>query len=147
VPFYGVYDFTNRDQVGRADMLPFLETRVMKSQLADDRQRWEAASPICRIRPDAPPFFVVHGTNDSLVPVEQARWFAAALRKASAKPVIYAELPGAQHAFDVFASPRTLHTVHAVERFLAVVYGEWRDRRGPDLSGLPTSEPATPGTD
>jgi acetyl esterase/lipase len=147
VPFYGVYDFTNRDQIGRAEMIPFLETRVMKSKLADDRQRWEAASPICRIRPDAPPFFVVHGTNDSLVPVEQARRFAGDLRKESAKPVVYAELPGAQHAFDVFASTRTLQTVHAVERFLAVVYGEWHDRRGPDLSGLPATAPAAPGVD
>ena len=83
--------------------------RVFKSTLADDRARWEQASPISHVGPDAPPFFVLHGTNDSLVPVEQARSFVDELRKASKQPVVYAELPGAQHAFDmppVGARPR-----------------------------------------
>ena len=124
VPFYGVYDFVNRHGTSRADMLPFLEQRVFKSSLADDRERWEQASSITHVGPHAPPFFVLHGTNDSLVPVEQARTFVDELRKESAKPVVYAELPLAQHAFDVFPSVRAHHTVHAVERFLAVVRSE-----------------------
>jgi hypothetical protein len=37
---------------------------------------------------------------------------------------VYGELPLAQHAFDVFPSVRAHHTVHAVERFLAVVRSE-----------------------
>jgi acetyl esterase/lipase len=124
VPFYGVYDFTNRHGTSRADMLPFLEQRVFKTALAQDRTRWEQASSISHVSPDAPPFFVLHGTNDSLVPVEQARTFVDELRKTSTSPVIYAELPLAQHAFEVFPSVRTHHTVHAVERFLAVVRSE-----------------------
>ena len=44
-----------------------------------------------------------------LVPVEQARAVRGQLlRDVSTEPVAYAELPGAQHAFDVFASPRSL---------------------------------------
>jgi len=124
VPFYGVYDFTNRHGTSRADIVPFLERRVFKSALVDDRARWAQASPISHVSADAPPFFVLHGTNDSLVPVEQARTFVDELRKASDRPVAYAELPLAQHAFDVFASVRTHHTVHAIERFLAVVRSE-----------------------
>ena len=54
------------------------------------------------------------------MPVEQARSFAEMLRKESTQPVVYAELPRAQHAFDVFWSPRTWAAVHTVERFLAV---------------------------
>jgi acetyl esterase/lipase len=129
VPLYGVYDFTNRDQTGRSDLIDFLAKTVMKSELVDDRERWEAASPVGRIGPDAPPFFVIHGTNDALVPVEQARAFVAALRKGSSNPVVFAELPRTEHAFDNFGSVRTAHTVHAIERFLAVVYG---DRRRPE---------------
>ena len=70
------------------------------------------------------PFFVLHGTNDSLVPVEQARTFSDELRKSSNNPVVYAELPGAQHAFDCLPSVRAHHTVHAIERFLAVIRSE-----------------------
>ena len=124
VPFYGVYDFVNRHGTSRADMEGFLGQRVFKSTLAEDRERWEQASTISHVGSHAPPFFVLHGTNDSLVPVEQARTFVDELRKESTHPVAYAELPGAQHAFEIFPSVRTHHTVHAVERFLAVVRSE-----------------------
>jgi acetyl esterase/lipase len=124
VPFYGVYDFTNRDgSAGRA-LVPFLERRVMHSRLADNRTVWDEASPMSHVRPDAPPFFVLHGTNDVLVPVEQARSFVRTLRAASRNPVVYAELPRAQHGFDLLPSVRVHHTVRAVERFLAVVRSE-----------------------
>ena len=73
------------------------------------------------VGPDAPPFFLLHGTNDTIVPVEQGRNFARMLREASTQPVVWAELPRAQHAFDVLPSIRAHHTVRAVERFLAVV--------------------------
>jgi acetyl esterase/lipase len=126
VPFYGVYDFVNRHGTGRADLEGFLAKHVFKTELAGDRIRWEQASPISHVGPHAPPFFVLHGTNDSLVPVEQARTFVDELRKASDDHVVYAELPGAQHAFEIFPSVRTHATVHAVERFLAVV----RSRHG-----------------
>jgi acetyl esterase/lipase len=141
VPFYGVYDFTNRDDSGRAELSEFLARKVMKSQLLDDRVRWEAASPLSRVRADAPPFFIIHGRNDTLVPVKQARVFATALAKESANPVVFGELPRAQHAFDTVGSVRTLHTVRAVERFLAVVYGDAHQGRGPDMAALATSRP------
>jgi acetyl esterase/lipase len=121
VPFYGVYDFVNRHGTANADLEKFLAERVFKSTLADDRARWEQASPITHVGSHAPPFFVLHGSNDSLVPVDQARAFVDELRKESQQPVVYAELPGAQHAFEVMPSVRTHATVHAVERFLAVV--------------------------
>jgi acetyl esterase/lipase len=128
VPFYGVYDFVNRHGTSRADMEGFLGQRVFKSTLAEDRARWEQASTITHVGSHAPPFFVLHGTNDSLAPVEQARTFVDELRKESTHPVVYAELPGAQHAFEILPSVRTHATVHAVERFLAVVRSE---RGGP----------------
>jgi acetyl esterase/lipase len=124
VPFYGVYDFVNRHGTSRADMTPFLESRVFKSKLRDDRPRWEQASTISHVGPHAPPFFVLHGDNDSLVPVEQARTFVDELRKESTQPVVYAELPGAQHAFEILPSIRAYAAAHAVERFLAVVRSE-----------------------
>ena len=120
VPLYGVYDFVNRDGTGRSDMEDMLSRLVFKSNLADAREVWEQGSPMSWVGPAAPPFFVIHGTNDSLVPVEQARSFSRMLRETSDQPVVYAELPRAQHGFDLFSSPRTLQTVRAIDRFLAV---------------------------
>src|SRR4051794_1727592 len=121
VPFYGVYDFTDRHGADNAELAKFLAERVFKSARDVDPGPWEQASPITHVGPQAPPFFVLHGTNDSLVPVEQPHAFVDELRKHSGQPVVYAELPGAQHAFDTMPSLRTHATVHAVERFLAVV--------------------------
>ncbi len=140
VPMYGVYDFTNRDRTGRADMEDMLSRLVFKSSLSDARDVWEQASPMSWVGPDAPPFFIAHGANDSLVPVEQARSFAHMLRAASGQPVVYAELPRAQHAFDLFSSMRTVHTLRAIDRFLAVV----RTAHGARAVPTDAAEPASP---
>ena len=119
VPFYGVYDFLDRHGVrGKASMAPFLEKLVMKSSPVTARAAWDKASPIARVHADAPPFLVIHGTHDSLAFVEDTRHFVSALRKVSRQPVVYAELPGAQHAFDVFHSTRSAYAVEAVTRFV-----------------------------
>ena len=75
-------------------------------------------SPLGRARADAPPFLIVHGDHDSVVPAADARRFAEGLRAVSAQPVVYAELPGAQHGFDQFHSPRFAAVVNAVEAFV-----------------------------
>jgi acetyl esterase/lipase len=123
VPIYGVYDWTNRDGSGRSDMEDFLARAVLKSKFADDPERWSQASTMSWVNADAPPFFVLHGANDSFVPVEQARSFVDMLRKESKQPVVYAELPYAQHNFEIFSSVRAIHSVRAIERFLAVARG------------------------
>jgi acetyl esterase/lipase len=65
---------------------------------------------------------VVHGTADSLVPIEEARAFATRLRDVSASPVAFLELPYAQHAFEIFDTVRSEAVVRGVHRFLASVH-------------------------
>ena len=72
--------------------------------------------------------FVIHGQNDTLVPVAEARYFVDKLRATSREPVVYAELPGAQHAFDVFPSVRTAHVIRAIERYVDYMYTRHRQR-------------------
>jgi acetyl esterase/lipase len=119
VPIYGVYDFTSRLGTSR---LPFwyrrLESQIMKAFRDEEPEKFRRASPIERIHREAPPFFVIHGDRDTLAPVEEARYFANQLRETSDAPVFYAELKGAQHAFDLFCSPRTSHMLVAALHFL-----------------------------
>lgn len=130
VPFYGVYDFTRTDGALHPGMMPVLEAHVFKQRLRDSPASFQSASPVTHIAADAPPFFVLHGRNDSLIPVEQARDFVARLREVSRQPVVYAELPLAQHAFDIFGSARAAHAAVAVEQFLAEVYAPVSRMRG-----------------
>jgi acetyl esterase/lipase len=99
-------------------LLKMLETRVMKTKESEHPELFQDASPTYRVRAEAPPFFVLQGVNDTLVPVESARLFVERLRSVSHAPVAYAELPLAQHAFDVLASLRCQATTSAVADFL-----------------------------
>jgi len=122
VPFYAVYDFTRVEDAMHPTMLPLLERSVVKQRYSTNPDSYITASPVTHISADAPPFFVLHGRNDSLVPVEQARGFVARLREVSKQPVVYAELPFTQHAFDILGSVRAAHAAIAVEQFLAEIY-------------------------
>jgi acetyl esterase/lipase len=123
VPFYGAYDLANvlQTKAGDQRLDYFLARMVFKTQ---DRAVFESATPLLHVRPDAPPFFVIHGAHDSLAPVEEARELVRRLREVSKEPVVYAELPGAQHAFDVFHSIRSAHVIRGVERFLRWVHAD-----------------------
>lgn len=130
VPFYGVYDLLDRHRVrGVSSMTQFLERRIMPTSPDTDPAIWDALSPIVQVHPDAPPFFVLAGTHDSLVFVEEARHFVEALGKASRQHVAYAELPLAQHAFDVFHSPRADNSVFAVTRYVETLYADYLSAR------------------
>ncbi|MER5198538.1 alpha/beta hydrolase fold domain-containing protein [Streptomyces sp. NPDC002755] len=63
----------------------------------DDRGRADA-SPITHVTPDAPPFLLVHGTADWIVPYAQSEALAAALA-ASGVSVRLVPVDGAEHIF------------------------------------------------
>ncbi|MFE3291210.1 alpha/beta hydrolase fold domain-containing protein [Rhodococcus sp. NPDC059234] len=122
VPFYGAYDFAaetdikavrQRVESGLSEMIFGPDAKIPDDYLA--------ASPLARLTADAPPFLVIHGTNDSLIPVAEARVFVERLRAVSANPVAYAELRGAQHAFDIFHSIRSDQVTLGVAAFLEAV--------------------------
>ncbi len=123
VPFYGVYDFKNRFGGFAPEFVDnLLRIHVMKADIADFPEKYAEASPIDRVHTGAPPFLVIHGDRDTLAPLKDAREFVKSLEAVSQSPVLYAEIRGAQHAFDVFASPRSAPVVEGVERFLHEVH-------------------------
>ncbi|MBK9753947.1 MAG: alpha/beta hydrolase [Nannocystis sp.] len=119
VVFYGVLDLKNRKYRG------LLERVVLKVRYAEHPELFLRASPIDRVHAGAPPFLVIHGSRDTLCAVEDARRFVAALRGVSHAPVRYLEMKGAEHAFDIFASVRTVPVIEAVERFLAAQHRDY----------------------
>jgi acetyl esterase/lipase len=81
-------------------------------------------SPINHVRPDAPPFLIIQGGLDVLVWREENRRFAELLAEASEAPVVYWEVPGAQHAFDTFNSRRSAIAVDTCEQFAGWVVAD-----------------------
>ena len=132
VPFYGIYDFTNRNDTMPPEFHNWIaRPLVIKAFIDEEPERYAAASPIDQIHPDAPPFLIVHGDKDTLAPVADARTFAHQLAAVSHAQVVYVELKGAQHAFDVFGSPRTRRMIQATEAFLFAVHQDHLHHREP----------------
>lgn len=78
-------------------------------------------TPYTHMNSSAPPFFIAHGSHDTLVPVDQVHRFADRLRAASAAPVVCAVLPGGQHSFDRFDSARFNAVVDGIEDFASAL--------------------------
>ena len=122
VPLYGRFDFLDRSaRLGSnrtAVIENFMGKRIMPGMPDACPDVWHAVSPLDRVGADAPPMLVIHGTGDSLLPHGDAKEFAETLRAASSAKVIYRELPGIQHAWDVAASALAWAHVRVVEGFL-----------------------------
>ena len=68
-------------------------------------------------------WFIIHGEQDAVVPPHELRQFHEALAAASDNVVVYAELPGATHTFDIVHSIRTHITISGIADFLHHVVG------------------------
>ena len=70
----------------------------------DDKDKADAVSPVHYVSKEAPPFLIMHGTHDTLVPFAQSEELAAALQKEGAS-VMLQKFPGAGHGGPVFGKP------------------------------------------
>lgn len=142
VPFYGVYDLAGitglKSAVAMRDT--FLGPHVFHEDPATHLDDFVKASPLARVSADAPDFFVLHGTNDSMVDIRQARAFVAKLKAESKATVTYAEFPGAQHGFELFSSIRSHFVIRAVERWLLHHRALWL--RGDERTSAPAGTSA-----
>ncbi|MCW2515200.1 MAG: nlhH 9 [Mycobacterium sp.] len=122
VGVYGRYDWEDQSTPDRMRFIEFLESVVVKRRIGRHPEVYRSASPIARVHDDAPPFLVVHGTADGLIPVVQAQAFVERMRAVSKQPVAYLELPGAHHGFDMTDGARTASAVTAIGLFLNEIH-------------------------
>jgi len=127
VTFYAVHDTTNRLGVHNPEFLTkLIGPHVLKAFPDTEPERFREASPRTHVDKASQPWLILQGDADTLTPAAEARDFADALRESTEQPVAYAELPGAQHAFDIYYSPRAIATVELTARFLATTYRRFR---------------------
>ena len=116
--FYGVYDLTNRLGALHPDFLKkMVGPLVIKAFPDTEAERFSAASPRDYVGNVSQPWLVLQGERDTLTPAVEARDFTDALKAHSSHPVGYLELPAAQHAFDLYYSPRAIASVETAVRF------------------------------
>lgn len=83
---------------------------------------YDSASGVFLTNSTSPPTLIIHGSLDSLMPVEQSQRFAATLTAAK-RPNTLVEIPWATHAYDTidFNSPGAQLTTYSIEWFLETV--------------------------
>lgn len=109
VDFFGPADLAGfaKNELAQTGMIgPFIGARYAKKPEAHER-----ASPVNYVTRDDPPFLILHGTRDRVVPIEQSRELAARLAKAGV-PVEVVEVADEGHGFtgkaDAEATRKTL---------------------------------------
>ncbi|MBI3214861.1 MAG: alpha/beta hydrolase [Mycobacterium sp.] len=122
VGIYGRYDWEDRSTTERVRFVDFLERVVVKRSIDKHPELFRSASPIARVHSEAPPFLVVHGSGDTIIPVAQAQGFVERLRAISRDVVGYIELPGAGHGFDMTDGARTGPAATAIGLFLNQIH-------------------------
>jgi acetyl esterase/lipase len=122
IGIYGRYDWEDRSTPERDRFVEFLERVVVRRTIARHPEVFRDASPIARVHRNAPPFLVIHGSKDNVIPVEHAHSFVERLRATSHSMVGYLELPGAGHGFDLIDGERAGVMAHATSLFLNQVY-------------------------
>jgi acetyl esterase/lipase len=96
VDFFGPADFTTKDWPEEAEtktLAPFLG-----DTFANRPDLYRRASPIVYVKSEAPPFLILHGTDDKTVSIDQSRKFAKKLEE-SGVHVKLIEIPGAGHGW------------------------------------------------
>ena len=115
IPVYGPMDMQQDPIYDKAnDLHNWLEKVMIQRPAKEAPVHFELVSPIVLLEKHAcpalvPPFLVVHGALDVLVPVEQGRAFFTrlkALRGGTSSKDVYLELPGSHHGFDMFHTPK-----------------------------------------
>ena len=113
VDYFGPTDlsaFGKNDLAQKAMLGPFIGARF-----AEDPAAHEKASPVKYVTRDAPPFLILHGTRDWVVPIEQSRLLTQKLEDVGA-PVKLVEVPDAGHGWD---GPANVETTRETLKFLA----------------------------
>lgn len=135
IPFYGIYDLLDSQKLQRSVGLEIiLRKSIIKQTRQENPDMYRLMSPLSHVNPDAPPFLVIHGDKDSLTSLGEAQYFASTLDEASKQTVEFAEISGAQHAFDIFSSLRSDYVLFGLAERLS----QWHRDHG--MSEVDTSE-------
>lgn len=127
VPMHAPLDL-RRDAADADNQLErWLERTMIQRARAAAPRLFELVSPALlaeRAPPEhIPPFFVIHGESDTLVPIDQARRFVATLRRRR-RPVVFVDAPFGNHSFDLLHTPRALLLCRAVHAWTATLFGK-----------------------
>jgi acetyl esterase/lipase len=100
--FFGPTDFTKMSSFPstmRHDAADSPESKLIGGPIQENKEKVQRASPIAYVTKDDPPFLIVHGDKDPLVPHNQSEIFYEALKKAGVETTLYTVQGGGHGGF------------------------------------------------
>ena len=94
IDFYGPTDFLQNAAAVASAKTP--EALLLGGAILENKDKAAKASAIAYVTKDDPPFLIVHGEADKLVPYNQSELLEAALKKANV-PVVFHTIKGGGH--------------------------------------------------
>jgi acetyl esterase/lipase len=107
VDFFGPTDFLQMDAHAapgarlKHDLPTSPESRLIGGAIQENVAKVERANPVKYVTKDAPPFFILHGEQDPLVPFHQSELLFEALKRARSDVTFY-KIAGAGHGSPEF---------------------------------------------
>jgi dipeptidyl aminopeptidase/acylaminoacyl peptidase len=101
VDWFGSTDFRHMGPRGDASTGPVAQ--LLGGPPNQEKEKAAQASPLAHVRKGDPPFLIMHGDKDPLVPLSQSEELADALKKAGV-PVTLVTLKGAGHGGKEFGT-------------------------------------------
>jgi acetyl esterase/lipase len=111
VDFFGPTDFLQMDAHAlkgsnfKHDPPNSPESRLIGGAIQQNVEKVKRANPITYVTKDAPPFLIVHGEQDPLVPCHQCELLHEALKRAGVE-VSFHKIPGAGHGGKEFGTEK-----------------------------------------
>jgi len=107
-------------------------SKLIGGKLGEDKERCDAVSPVQYVSQESPPFLILHGDHDTLVPYAQSVELKDLLSKAGVE-VTLQKLPGAGHGGPAFGLP-------AVAKLTTSFFDKHLKRVDAKIEALPESE-------
>lgn len=100
--FFGPTDFTKMSSFPstmKHDAADSPESKLIGGPIQENKDKVQRANPITYVTKDDPPFLIVHGDKDPLVPHSQSEILCAALKKAGVEATLYTVAGGGHGGF------------------------------------------------
>ncbi len=107
VSLYPPLDLRPRAAAGFTEEVKAIVAGFLGAPPANDPKKAALASPITHVKAGLPPFLLVHGTTDMMVPMSQSSRFKEALDRAKV-PNLLVEVPNVGHGFPPFSGTPAL---------------------------------------